>query len=248
MTFKDHFSGHAEAYSRARPAYPAELFAWLSRQTEGHELAWDCGTGNGQAALGLTPYFHRVLGSDASATQIARAPAHPQVAWRVARESDSGLPAVSTDLATVAQALHWFDPAAYSAEVDRVLKPGGVVAVWSYGLLRIQPEIDQVLNWFYRDEVGRFWPPERRMVENGYIDIPFPFDELAPPEFTMRSGLNLAGVLDYIGTWSAVQRYLRDTGVDPVAALRTKLTELWEDPAMVRPVEWPVTMRAGRKR
>ncbi len=247
MTFKDHFSGHADAYSRARPTYPAELFAWLSQQTEGHELAWDCGTGNGQAALGLVRYYRRVLGSDASASQIAQAPAHPHVAWRVSRENDSGLPAESTDLTTVAQALHWFDPAAYTSEVNRVLRPGGVAAVWAYSLLRIEPEIDQVVGSFYRDEMSRFWPPERRMVETGYRDLPFPFDELTTPEFTMRGGLDLAGVLDYIGTWSAVRRCQRVTGVDPMAALRARLTAVWGDPGIVRSVEWPVTMRAGRK-
>jgi SAM-dependent methyltransferase len=248
MTFKDHFSGHADAYSRARPTYPADLFTWLSQQTTGHDLAWDCGTGNGQAALGLAEHYRKVVGSDASAAQIAQAPAHPRITWRVARENDAGLPDQSTDLATAAQSLHWFDPSAYFAEVQRVLTPGGTVAVWCYGLLQIEPGIDATLTRFYQDEVGRFWPPERRMVENGYRDLPFPFEEMTPPGFVMRSPLNLAGALDYIATWSAVQRYQRDTGVDPIRDLAARLSGQWGDPTTVRMGEWPVAMRVGRKR
>lgn len=247
MAFKDHFSGHADAYSRARPTYPADLFAWLSQQSPGHDQAWDCGTGNGQAALGLTPHYTKVLGSDASAAQIAQAPEHPQVSWRVARENDSGLPDGSADLATVAQALHWFDAAAYFGEVRRVLRPGGVVAAWCYGLLHIGPEIDGEIDHFYWHDVGRFWPAERRMVENGYAEVDFPFEPLTAPGFQMHSMLNLDGVLNYIQTWSAVQRYQRDTGVDPMPPLRQRLMTRWGDPATVREVTWPVSLRAGRR-
>jgi SAM-dependent methyltransferase len=247
MTFKDHFSGHADEYSRARPTYPPELFAWLSVQSRGHHLAWDCGTGNGQAAVGLVAHFDRVVGSDASAAQIAQAPPTPRISWRVARENDSGLPDQGVDLATVAQALHWFDAPVYFTEVQRVLKPAGVVAVWSYGLLRIASEIDGLIERFYHDDVGRFWPPERRLVETGYQGIDFPFEEFGAPPFAMRSSLNLTGVLAYIATWSAVQRFKRDVGVDPIVKLRETLIPLWGDPATVRPVEWPVAMRVGRK-
>jgi ubiquinone/menaquinone biosynthesis C-methylase UbiE len=247
MTFKDHFSGHADAYSRARPTYPASLFAWLSRQTSQHDLAWDCGTGNGQAALGLAPHYRQVIGTDASAAQIAQAPPHPQTTWRVARENESGLADQTADLATVAQSLHWFDAAAYFGEVARVLKPGGVVAAWTYGLLQIQGEIDAAINDFYWNEVWSFWPPERRMVENGYRDLVFPFERIEAPPFEMRSRLNLDGVLDYIGTWSAVQRYRKELSTDPIPGLRERLRSWWGDPASVREVAWPVAMRAGRK-
>lgn len=247
MSFKDHFSGHADAYSQARPTYPPALFAWLSSQTSGHELAWDCGTGNGQAAVGLAERYDRVIGSDASAAQIAQAPGHPKITWRVAEEVDSGLADGTADIATAAQSLHWFDTDAYFAEVRRALKPGGLLAVWSYGLLQIAPEIDAVINSFYKEEVGRFWPPERRLVETGYRGIPFPFAEFTPPQFLMESRLNLTGVLAYIGTWSAVQRYQREVGADPMLTLRDRLTGLWGDVAATRPVAWPLAMRVGRK-
>ncbi|HWA16914.1 MAG TPA: class I SAM-dependent methyltransferase, partial [Gemmatimonadales bacterium] len=185
--------------------------------------------------------------SDASAAQIAEAPPHPAITWRVARENDSGLAESSVDLAAVAQSLHWFDAPAYFAEAGRVLKPGGIVAVWSYGLLQIEPGLDELITDFYWNDVGKFWPPERRMVENGYRDVTFPFEELSPPPFLLCRPLNLEGVLDYISTWSAVQRYRKDLGVDPMTVLRQRLKPAWGDPATIRQVAWPVAMRVGRK-
>lgn len=246
MTFKDHFSGHADAYSRARPGYPATLFAWLASQTDGHALAWDCGTGNGQAAGGIADHYARVVGSDASAAQVDQAPPHPRITWRVATEGDSGLADRSTDLITVAQALHWFDAAIFFAEARRILAPGGLVAVWSYGLLQIAPAIDTLIKRFYWEEVGPYWPPERRLVETGYRSLPFPFAEITPPAFAMEATLNVAGVLSYIETWSAVQRYRKERGTDPMIGLRGDLRAVWGDDAEGRLVRWPLSIRAGR--
>ena len=64
--FKDHFSGHATDYARYRPDYPAALYEFLAKTARRHEVAWDCGTGSGQAALGLAPYFDRVIATPAT--------------------------------------------------------------------------------------------------------------------------------------------------------------------------------------
>lgn len=246
MTFRDHFSGHADAYSRARPTYPAGLFAWIASQGAGRRLAWDCGTGNGQAATGIAEHYDRVIGTDASEAQVGQAPSHPRIEWRVARETDAGLDTGTVDLVTVAQSLHWFDTAAFFAEARRVLAPGGVVAVWCYGLLRVTPQIDAIVERFYHEEVGPYWPPERRLVEEGYRSIPFPFTELVPPSFAMEARLNLTGLLDYIETWSAVQRYRKAKGIDPLESLRKQLLPAWGGADEVRVVRWPLAVRAGR--
>lgn len=82
--FRDHFGSVAADYVKNRPAYPPELFDWLAGQCMSHDLALDCGTGNGQAAVELARYFGRVRATDASAAQIAQAIGHPKIEYRVA--------------------------------------------------------------------------------------------------------------------------------------------------------------------
>ena len=138
MTFKDHFSGHAAAYHAARPCYPDALFDWLADAAPARGLAWDAGCGNGQASVALAARFARVHASDPSAAQIANAEARPDIAYRIEPAEHCSLPHAGADLVTVAQALHWFDPARFYAEVRRVLKPRGVFAAWCYADCRVE--------------------------------------------------------------------------------------------------------------
>jgi len=71
--FIDKFSEAAEDYRRSRPTYPDSIFRALTAVAPGHDLAWDCGTGNGQAALGLARHFAAVNATDPSPQQIAQA-------------------------------------------------------------------------------------------------------------------------------------------------------------------------------
>lgn len=242
--FKDHFSRDSSAYAAWRPRYPAALFEWLASVVPGHALAWDAGTGNGQAAVALAAHFERVVASDPSASQLANAMPHPRVEYREAGES-AGLDAGSADLVTVAQALHWFDRDRFWQEARRVLRPGGVVAVWCYELQRITPEVDQVVGHFYHVTVGEYWTPERRLVEHGYRTVDFPFEELLPPPFAMTAEWSLEQELGYLGTWSAVNRMRDRTGRDPVSELRPALEAAWPADRLLR-VEWPLSVRAGR--
>src|SRR5512145_3219980 len=150
MEFADHFSRRAPEYARFRPRPPASLVDFLAASTPAHDLAWDCGTGSGQAAVALAVRFDRVIATDPSDRQLARAEPHPRVEYRIGRESASGLDDASADLVTAAQAAHWFDLPAFYAEVDRVLRPGGLITVWTYGLLNVTPEIDDVVMSFYQ--------------------------------------------------------------------------------------------------
>ncbi|HYF38109.1 MAG TPA: class I SAM-dependent methyltransferase, partial [Gemmatimonadales bacterium] len=192
-SFADHFSGLAHAYASRRPHYPEALFEYLSSVCPRHEMAWDCAAGTGQATLPLVRYFRRVLGTDASGAMLTRAPSHPKVEYRVAPADLSGLPTASTDLVTVAQALHWLDISEFYREADRVLAPGGILAVWTYGTQLVENEaVDRLLQRFYTDVVGPYWAPARRHVESGYRTLPFPYPELDPPQFRMEEKWTLA--------------------------------------------------------
>lgn len=245
--FKDHFSTVSDHYARSRPTYPPELFAWLAEQCRERDLAWDCGAGSGQASAALADFFTKVVATDASAGQIAQAQPHPRIDYRQARAEASGLESASVDLVTVAQALHWFDPEPFHAEVRRVLKPGGVVAAWCYGVLRVEGEAVNDLAWdFYANQVGPHWPPERRLVENGYRDLSFPFQGIEPPAFAITVAWNLEQLLGYFASWSATARYRQVHGVDPVERLVPGLRAVWGDPERSRRVTWPISLRVGR--
>ncbi len=244
-TFKDHFSGHPDIYKRFRPTYPPALFAWLRAAAPGGDLAWDAGTGNGQAAVALADHFEQVVASDPSAEQIALATPHPRVTYTVARAEDSGLPTHGTDLALSAQALHWFDFEAYFNEVRRVLRPGGIVAAITYNHATVNPEIDAVLGAYIASILGD-WPPERGHVNAGYATIPFPFERLEVPGFMLSRDDTVDGLFGYCGTWSAAQRAARRLRSDPRQPFEAALRTAWGDPETLRTITWPLTVLAAR--
>ncbi|MBZ0125808.1 MAG: SAM-dependent methyltransferase [Rhodocyclales bacterium] len=247
-TFKDHFSRQAPDYARFRPNYPGELFAWLAGISPSRGAAWDCGTGSGQAAVGLAAHFEHVIATDPSRKQLEHAEAHPRVEYRVASAEVSLLDTASIDLVTVAQAIHWFDLEKFYAEARRVLKPGGVIAAWTYTLLDVEAGIDELLTDFYRNVVGPYWPPERRMVDDRYRSLPFPFEPIAPPAFEIRTEWTRDDLLGYLGTWSATQAYMKANGIDPLDEFARRLTPLWPDAALVKALRWPLHLRVGRSK
>ena len=206
--------------------------------------AWDCATGNGQAAAALADYFAAVIATDASARQIANAFPRDRIAYRIARAEDPGLEPGSADLVTVAQAAHWLELRRFYSAARRILRRGGFIALWGYGLLRIDPALDAVLDTFYRETVGGYWPPERRLIDDHYAGLEFPFDEVPPPRFAMARSWTLEQLLAYIRTWSAVQHYRQARGTDPVARIAPGLAEAWGSENQ-REVRWPLFLRAG---
>jgi ubiquinone/menaquinone biosynthesis C-methylase UbiE len=241
----DHFSPLAAQYKSFRPAYPLELFAWLASLSPERELAWDCGAGSGQATVALASHFDRVLGTDISKAQLAAAPSIANVDYRVTPAEASGLQDHAADLVTIAQALHWFDLPGFYAEVRRVLKPQGVIAAWGYNRLQIgDRELQQLFDRFYDRTIGPYWPPERLHVENGYSELPFPFQRIVAPQFSLHKEWTREYLLGYLRSWSAVGRFETANGYDPVTGFAEEINALWPEDRVHR-IEWPLFMHVG---
>lgn len=246
MSFKDHFSTQSAIYRTARPRYAPALFDWLAAQAPSRRLAWDAGCGTGQASVGLAAVFGQVVATDPSAAQIAQAEAAPNIDYRVERAEQPSLDDASVDFVTVAQALHWFDLDAFHAQVQRVLRRGGIIAEWTYAHCHIDAAVDAVTRQLYVDRLDAYWPPERRLVESGYATLAFPFERLSSPTFDLVAHWDLAAFLAYLRSWSATQRYLQAQGEDPVTGLEPAFAAAWGDSAMVRVVRWDLALRVGR--
>jgi SAM-dependent methyltransferase len=247
--FPDHFSSLAAKYANFRPRYPAELFDFLAQTAPRRDSAWDCACGNGQATLDLARRFRKVIATDASAQQIQEAQRADNIEYRVAPAEVSRLVNASVDLITVAQAMHWFDVEKFYAEVRRVLRPDGLLAVWTYGAHRADDEaINAIMREYHYERIGPYWPPERKFVEDEYATLPFPFRRLESPKFLMRAHWTLDQLLGYYSTWSGTKRYLEATGENPIIRLQNELTELWnpeKNPTLKREIHWSLALHLG---
>ncbi len=246
MAFADHFSAQAGAYGAFRPSYPDALGAFLASVAPARGLVWDCATGSGQAATMLARHFDRVVATDASAGQIGEAAPHERIDYRVAPADASGLADHSCALVTVAQAAHWFDLPTFYAESQRVLKPGGIIAVWCYVLAQTgRADVDEAIRRFQYDRLGRHWPPGRELVDDRYRSLPFPFTPVPSPAFAMTANWTRADLLGYVGTWSAVARCRQAEGVDPMLDFAAELTREWPDASTPALIRWPLYTRIG---
>jgi SAM-dependent methyltransferase len=248
IDFKDHFSRLASTYASFRPRYPAALFDYLAQSCRQRDCAWDCACGSGQATRDLAARFATVIATDASAAQVAVAAPHANVLYRVASAEASGLDPSSVDIVTVAQALHWFQLAPFYAEVERVLRPGGVLAAWTYGVVHVAgASIDKLLQQFYWGTLQSYWPAERELVESGYRTLSFPYPQLPSPVFAMQEEWSLSQLIGYSRSWSATARYAERNGSDPALLLEKSLLPEWGDPQLLRCISWPLSLRIGMK-
>lgn len=248
MNFKDNFSKQSDVYLRYRPQYPGALYDYLVSLCAGRELAWDCGTGNGQAAVDLAAFFDRVIATDPSEQQINNAMVHDKVSYAVAKAEEAPLNDNSVDLLTVATALHWFDFDRFYPEAKRVMKPDAVIAAWAYGNPAGEPEINALIDQLHDNILGDYWLVENRLSENNYQNVPFPFEEIKGPEFKIEKLLNFEELTGLFNTWSAVQRYKDKNGSNPVQLIENELLLIWGDKEEPKLFTWQLALRVGRNK
>jgi ubiquinone/menaquinone biosynthesis C-methylase UbiE len=246
MDFKDYFSKQAKEYSKYRPKYPPELFEYLSSLCAGHGRAWDCATGSGQAAMGLEPYFDEIIATDASASQIEHAELHPKIKYHVAKAEDSGIESASCDLITVATAIHWIDTDKFYPEIRRILKPGGVIAVWTYAESSINPAIDKISQSYSWDTIGIHWPPENKKAWNFEELIDFPFNRIKTPDFKLTLQWSLEDYINYLYTWSATHNYINATGKNPIELVYEDFKNAWGDEELKRDITFPIEIKVAK--
>ncbi|HYZ73084.1 MAG TPA: class I SAM-dependent methyltransferase [Chthoniobacterales bacterium] len=243
--FKNHFSQSAAGYAAYRPTYPIELVKFLADTAAQKEFAWDCGCGSGQLSTLLAEEFTHVYATDASSKQIENASPHPQVRYACAPAETSGLDDQVADLIVAAQAAHWFDLPAFYREVRRVGRSGSVIALVSYGIVKVDEPLNSIIGRFYWDVIGAYWPPERKHVEDGYRSLEFPFAEIQTPDLAISTSWRLPDFIGYVNTWSAVAAMEQAVGPEPRERFSQELGEAWGPAEQKRTIRWPLAMRVG---
>jgi hypothetical protein len=247
MDYIKHFNQQASNYLLFRPHYPSTLFNYLFTLVDNYNCAWDCGTGNGQAAVALAKRFDQVVATDISQAQLAVAPKHKNIQYLCCPAENTSIRAHSIDLVTIAQALHWFNFDLFYNEVRRVCKPTSIIAAWCYSLGKFDTEIDKIINKLYFDILGdEYWPSERHYVDDEYLSIPFPFVKITTPDFVIEKKLDFAQLIGYLNTWSAVKEYQTRKQTNPINLIFKELESVWSEPQRSYLMRWPLHLLVGK--
>lgn len=185
----------AEVYERTRPSYPDRATRFLGGDAPARLL--DLGAGTGKLTRALAAAGHDVTAADPSVPMLHQLTAASDVACVAARAEHLPFPAGSFDVVVVAQAFHWFDPAAALPEIARVLRDGGSLAlVWN---LR-----DESIPWARRltevigSEMHDLSAYADRLPDSGL------FPEVERATYGFWQHLDLAGLLGLVSSRSYV--------------------------------------------
>lgn len=242
MAEKDYFSGHSKLYATFRPTYPEELYHFIFKHVTSREAAWDCATGNGQVAQFLSAHFNRVEATDISQQQLDNAHQASNIFYSVQPAEKTSFADYTFDLITVGQAMHWFDLTKFYNEVRRVAKPDSLLAVWGYSICSVNPEVDKLFLNFYNTIVGPYWDSARKMVEEEYRNLDFPFQQIETPKFSLTVEWTLEQFAGYLTTWSATQKYIHANNHNPVPEVVTLIQPYWHEKEKVT---FPIFLKLG---
>lgn len=245
MSIKDNFSDIAGNYATWRPEYPPELFTCLSSLSSENNKALDCGTGNGQAAKLLARFYKEVYATDISEAQIKHAVASPNIHYSISPAEKTDFPAGYFDMICAAQAAHWFDHEVFYKEVERILKPNGVLALIGYGLIEVNADIDELIKTLYTDILGAYWDKERRFIDDHYQSLPFPYEETEIPSFQIECEWDFAQLIGYLNTWSALNHYKKEKGVNALEEIIPELKRIWGSEEVVKSINFPLISKVA---
>ena len=241
------FKDNTEQYFQYRPKYPPELFHWLASISPTNEHVWDCATGSGQAAIELVKLFDKVTASDINKSQLLYAPVHPKIKYECFSSEEAILDDNTIDLITVGCAIHWFNRDKFYKEVRRVCNPESILAVWTYvwPWTGIKP-LDKVLTIIKEEELAGYWPKAAELYINRYKGLDFPFEEISPPNFSIKCHWNSNDILNFIETWSASQRFFKKNHYGVCRDYRKEFEMLWARYFEKEVFELPLYFRVGK--
>jgi ubiquinone/menaquinone biosynthesis C-methylase UbiE len=243
---KDLFSRQADVYAKYRPTYPKALIDYVLSFVNEKNFAWDCATGNGQAALMLAPYFKKIAATDLSQKQVDHAIPNERISYYTGSAEKTFFADNCFDLITVAQAYHWFSFDAFFQEATRVARPEGIVAVWGYGLITTEDlALHETIQNFYTQVVGPYWDAERKYVDDAYRSIPFYFQELPSKDFSIYVTWNKEDLTGFLNTWSSVQHFIKGKGYNPVNDFEKAVSRIWGEEKK-KAFSFPLFLRIGR--
>jgi ubiquinone/menaquinone biosynthesis C-methylase UbiE len=243
---KDLFSKQSDLYARYRPTYPKELYEYILSFVKEKNTAWDCATGNGQAAIVLADHFKKVIATDISAAQIEKATLKDNIEYFVCSAESTPFEENTFDLITVAQAYHWINWKEFKKEVIRVSKPGAIIAIWVY--FRNMPgdkKVDDAIFNFYENVTRPYWDEARKYVEEKYSTVEFDYELLPVKDFETTLNWKREDMIGYISSWSAIQKYIKVNGHSPIPIIEEELNKFWSE-GEVKKVSFPIYLKLGR--
>jgi len=243
---KDLFSKQADLYARYRPTYPKELYDYILSFVKEKNTAWDCATGNGQAAVVLADHFKKVIATDIIAAQIEKAVPKENIEYLVCPAESTPFEENTFDLVTVAQAYHWVKWNEFKKEVTRVCKPGSIIAIWTYYQhITDDEKVDKAVHDFYENVTRPYWDYERKYVEEMYSTVDFDFELLPAKTFDAVLYWQREDLLGYIGSWSAVQKFIKVNNHSPIPIIEEQIKKIWQE-GEVKKVTFPIYLKSGR--
>ena len=216
---------------------PAEFLQWLAALPFRRDLCVECGAGTAELSAHLKPIFNRVIATDAAPVCAERC----YLPVQQAKAEDLSISNSRVDLLFSLQAAHHFDLRKHAEEAQRVLRPGGIFAIFAWGEVELPHRVKHAYAPIF-ETISPFWEVERDWVISGYQGFTFPGLCIDLPRFHLTKWLTPEGLETEMASWSAVQSALAGDIEFP----EPRLVSSGLDEASVFPCRWPIVGQVFR--